>query len=50
MEPAVVDEEAGGSLGGPEELGEARLDLLVQEADPLFEEPQLLGRQGHDDP
>jgi hypothetical protein len=50
VQPAVFDEEAGRSFRGPEELGESRLDLLVQETDSLPKQTQLFSRQRRDDP
>ena len=50
MRAALGDEEVGGSLGGPQKLCQAWLNLLVQEADPLPEHTQLPWRQSLDDP
>lgn len=50
METTLRDEDRAGSLEGPVELLEARLDLPVQVADAFPEEASLLGGQHADDP
>ena len=44
MDAALIDEEVRDALGGPGELGEARVNLLVQEADAFLEQSSLLLR------
>lgn len=50
VKTALRDEDSAGSFEGPGELLEARLNLSVEVADPLFEEAPLLCGQHADDP
>ena len=45
----VVDEVVRDALGGPRELGETRVNLLVEELDALAKQAALLLRQRRDD-